>query len=393
MKKILFTALFILIVHQLFPQTVLKTMMRLPDTGVNSGYTVTFGEDNDYNIHQPYFIIHANGTLTDSITGLMWQQTDGGEMTIDNAVIYCDTLTLAGYNDWRLPDAHEAFSVLNLQYANPALDTLVFTKSQAQYWWTSSRQANDTNKIWVTNSGGGIGNHPRTETISAGGTKRMHVRAVRDVITPQTIPAHFNDNGDGTITDNLTDLTWQKIPYSDTLTWEDALSYADTLTFSGFTDWRLPNIKELQSINSENIHHPSLNTNFFNVLSGQIFWSSTTLRNQNTKAWYLDNQFGITTYDIKTNKHFLICVRGNPLITSIQEAINQSNGVYPNPFKTKIALRHCSGKEYYELMNAEGRTIYSGTKVQDQDFSFLMNGVYLLKVVTDSISVFRLLKY
>ena len=69
-------------------QSVIKSMLRLPDTGANQSYTTTFGEDNDYNINIPFFIDHKNGTLTDTVTGLMWQKTDGGEMTIENAIIY-----------------------------------------------------------------------------------------------------------------------------------------------------------------------------------------------------------------------------------------------------------------------------------------------------------------
>ena len=83
-------------------QPVLKTMMRLPDTGQTTSYTTTFGEDADYNFNIPFFILNGNGTVTDTITSLMWQQTDGGEMTNANAIIYCNTLTLGGYTDCRI---------------------------------------------------------------------------------------------------------------------------------------------------------------------------------------------------------------------------------------------------------------------------------------------------
>jgi hypothetical protein len=48
------------------------------------------------------------------------------------------------------------------------------------------------------------GNKPKSETISAGGTSKFHARAVREITTPTVIPNHFTDNGNGTITDNLT---------------------------------------------------------------------------------------------------------------------------------------------------------------------------------------------
>ena len=58
----------------------------------------------------------------------------------------------------------------------------------------------------------------------------------------------FQDNNDGTITDLNTGLIWQQFLFEDKLTYEDALAAADTFSFNGFNDWRLPNIKELYSL-------------------------------------------------------------------------------------------------------------------------------------------------
>ncbi|MFZ4621617.1 MAG: DUF1566 domain-containing protein, partial [Bacteroidota bacterium] len=144
---------------------------KLPDTGQVTSYTSTYGEDADYSINIPSFTANGNGTVTDNTTGLMWQQTDGGEMTIEKASTYCDTLTLGGYTDWRLPTGLESFSILNHDKLNPAMDVTYFPKTIAEYWWTSERRADDATKAWATNAGGGIGAHPKSETISAGGTK------------------------------------------------------------------------------------------------------------------------------------------------------------------------------------------------------------------------------
>ena len=289
---------------------IIKTMLRLPDTGEKTDYTSTPGEDADYSINPPYFINNKNGTVTDTVTGLMWQKTDGGEMTWENALKYCDTLTLAGYTDWRLPNIHEGFSILNEQYANPAIDTTVFTKNAADYWWSSTTQKNDSTKIWCTNAGGGVGNKPKIETLSAGGKFRYQARAVRVAHTTSTVATHFTNNGNGTITDNLTGLIWQKVPYKDTLTWENALIYSDSLTLAGITDWRLPNIKELQSLNDEKLMNPSIDTNYIKTGNNRKYWASTTLPNHTTQAWYINTSAGITTYDLKTAKDYVFCVSG-----------------------------------------------------------------------------------
>lgn len=394
MKSIFFTSIIFSTIN-LVSQSVSKTMLRLPDTGQTSGYTTTFGEDNDYTINAPFFVVNGNGTVSDTLTGLMWQQADGGEMTIENATTYCSTLSLGGYSNWRLPSAHEAFSILNHQNNNPALNTTVFTTSTAEYWWSSDKQANDNAKIWCTNAGGGIGNHPKTETISAGGVKRFHTRAVRTISTPTIVPNHFTDNGNGTTKDNLTNLIWQKIIYSDSLTWENALTYADTLTINGNADWRLPNIKELQSINDETIINPSINTSYFSTSNINKYWSSTTLPNQTTRAWYLDTHFGITTYDTKTVKHSVICVRGNlNAATGIIEKLSDVNSelIYPNPFISTINLKFKNGTEFFELYNSFGQCIFSGFNIEMQDFSKLLSGQYVLKISSRSISYIKLLK-
>ena len=58
----------------------------------------------------------------------------------------------------------------------------------------------------------------------------------------------FNDNGDGTITDDATGLMWMQADNGEGVLWKDALSYAENMEFAGYSDWRLPDVKELQSM-------------------------------------------------------------------------------------------------------------------------------------------------
>jgi Protein of unknown function (DUF1566)/Secretion system C-terminal sorting domain len=363
MTKPIFILQFLLITTIINAQSIQKTMLKLPDTGQIGDFTPTFGEDSDYSINVPFFIKNNNGTVTDTITGLIWQQADGGEMTIERAVIYADTLVLGGFTDWRLPTAHESFSILNLQKNNPALDIAFFTNSTAEYWWTSDKQANDATKIWCTNAGGGVGNHPKSETISAGGTKKYHVRVVRDTKTPPIVANPFTNNGNGTIKDNLTGLTWQQAPHPDSLTWENALTYAEGLTLGGFSDWRLPNIKELQSISDEKLVNPSVSTIFFPAIGAKKYWSSTTLFNQPTRAWYLFTQFGITTYDLKTLRLPVLCVRGSSSNTTAIKETNNSVAfakVFPNPIvndQIQFELMDNSKDLNVKLLDIQGRVV------------------------------------
>ena len=127
-------------------------------------------------------------------------------------------------------------------------------------------------------------------------------------------------------------------------------------------------------------------------MSANKYWSSTTLPNQTTKAWYLDTQFGITTYDFKTLKHNLICVSGNLTTTGVSEIKISGTIIYPNPFASTISLKNKDGDEIFELTNCVGQIIYSGTNIEQQNFFFLTNGIYFLKVFDKTNSVIKLLK-
>ena len=283
---------------------------RLPDTGQTGSYTSSPGEDADFAINPLSFTDNGDGTITDNNTLLMWQKTDGGEMTVESAIAYCSDLVLAGFSDWRLPTGIELFSINHYNHLNPALDTNYFTKTAAQYWWTSETQADDPSKVWVVNAGGGIGAHPKTETVSAGGTKLFQVRAVRTLVTTTFPVSHFTDNSDGTIRDNFTGLIWQKIQSPDAMTWEDALAYCSSLSLAGKNDWRLPNVKELQSLNDVTLSKPSFNKNYFTNVLGGNYWSSTTMVNTATVAWDINVDYGIVSYNPKTVQENVLAVRG-----------------------------------------------------------------------------------
>jgi len=384
MKRILFNTVLLFAGILAYAANVKKSMKHLPDSGQTTSYTSIYGADNSYTIFPPYYVNNSNGTITDTVTGLMWQAVDGGEMTIENARAYVDSLSLAGYTDWRLPTAHEAETILNMDKLNPAMDTVYFPNTLAAYWWTSQTRFDDTTVIWVTNAGGGLGPHPKAETISAGGVKSFHVRAVRDVVAPPLVN-HFTDNGDSTITDNITGLIWQKYPSTDTLSWNAALYYADSLYCGGEHDWRLPNIKELGSINDESRNAPSIDISYFPNIVASRYWSSTTQFNQVGNAWFNDFQnYGITSYYSKSKAYHVICVRGYTNSTLAIKGQNSSGyyiSAYPNPAKNMLYL-NCAGisnRLKITIVDAQGKTylrLADYSICSAMDVSQLLSGNY-----------------
>lgn len=382
MKAIFYLYIFALSAHTLVAQSISKTIKRLPDTGQTKSFTDTYGEDNDYTENVPYYIDNGDGTIADTITGLLWQQVDGGEMTIENAKIYVENLSLGGYDDWRLPTTIEAYTIQNLQFNNPSLDIIYFPKTNAEYWWTSNVQANDINKIWVTNAGGGIGNHLKSETISAGGTKRFHARAVRNTYS-KNIVERFKPINDQITIDSLTGLMWHRLPYDTAFSWENALNYAENLSVGQYSDWRLPNIKELQSLQDVALIMPCMNTSIFPNIGIKKYWSSSSQNNQATRAWNFDTSFGITTQTSKDDKLYAICVRNNNSLSGIYTDSNlKPLHIFPNPASDRIYIcsdNACEAVDY-EISSIHGVILQSGNATDHIDISTLNSGLYILSL-------------
>jgi hypothetical protein len=118
------------------------------------------------------FVNNGDGTITDTNTGLVWQQATGGSMNWEAALIYCENLFLAGHNNWRLPNRNELQSIMNYGKINPAIDTDYFPDLGGHYEWSSTTEAGNTSRAWLVNFySAGI--------ILYDKSNQYHVRAVR----------------------------------------------------------------------------------------------------------------------------------------------------------------------------------------------------------------------
>jgi hypothetical protein len=89
-------------------------------------------------------VINGDGTVTDTVAGLMWQQgtASPAAMTWEAALTYAEGLTLAGYDDWRLPTLKELSSIVDYNHYNSAIDTVLFPGTVSSYYWSSTADAN-----------------------------------------------------------------------------------------------------------------------------------------------------------------------------------------------------------------------------------------------------------
>jgi hypothetical protein len=225
-----------------------------------------YGQDAQYSGVQPSYTTSSDGlTVKDNVTGLTWQQS------YDNGIYYwAETQTLVdnlnkqnygGYNDWRLPTIKELYSLWNGSTGWPYIDTNYFSSNYSNeedlshaIFWSSNKYTGVLGNISGNTPGAELAfgvnfgtGHIKAYTISAG--PKHSVRFVRGNLAYGV--NLFQDNGDGTISDLATGLMWQQTDNGSGIDWKHALAYVQTQNKANYlehNDWRLPNVKELQSL-------------------------------------------------------------------------------------------------------------------------------------------------
>lgn len=214
-----------------------------------------YGQDASYLAgDEMIYLDNGDGTITDLNTGLVWQQSPSSNtFTWQEAVDYCENLELDGKDDWRIPSLKELYSISDFGLGWPYLDTDYFDLASGQVskdeqYWSSNYY------VGVTVEGGsnaafGV-NHVtgHIKAYSAEATDPVGGKYVRAVRGGDYDINEYSDNGDGTVTDNALSLMWSQDDSGEGMDWEAALTYAEGAELAGYSDWRLPNVKELQSI-------------------------------------------------------------------------------------------------------------------------------------------------
>lgn len=310
-----------------------------------------FGQDAQYNGRQPSYRDNGDGTVTDLVTGLMWQQ-DFTELDWSDAESAAAAAKTGGYTDWRVPTIKELYSLIDFrgdqgsappETATPPADAVPFIDTDyfdfeyptenryidAQYitrtQYTSTTMNGNATFFGVNFADGRIKGYP----IYPPDGRQYYARFVRG-----NNNYGVNDlatNGDGTITDNATGLMWTEADSGDemfdalttdytyndgAMNWEEALDFCETLEYAGHDDWRLPNAKELHSLldytrSPDATHSPAIDpafdttpiTNEAGVMDYPFYWSSTTF-NQGEDAIYVAFGRGLGYMDFGSGAQF-----------------------------------------------------------------------------------------
>lgn len=117
----------------------------------------------------------------------------------------------------------------------------------------------------------------------------------------------YSDNGNGTVTDPSTGLTWKRCAEGRTwtgsacggtaslYTWNQAMALTGASSFAGRGDWRLPNIRELQTIVNRARYGPVLDPAAFPGAPSVYAWSASPLAANTNNAWKLHLSGGLTS--------------------------------------------------------------------------------------------------
>ncbi|MGE0087748.1 MAG: DUF1566 domain-containing protein [Desulfococcaceae bacterium] len=365
---------------------------KIPDTGQTKCYDTAgteipcagTGQDGEFSINpMSYTKLDANGNaladssaswvmVRDNVTGLIWevkQNKDGvknytNPHDADNTYTWYDSspatnggyagtagdgtdtedfinainaASLGGYSDWRMPSREELRSIVDysLPYPGPTINTSYFPNTVSNGYFSSTTYASDTNFVWTVlllYQYGGYGTiYPSNKSFSG------IVRAVRSGKSAPT--PRFTDHGDGSVSDTMTGLMWEQKTddgglrdKDNTYTWQQGLDYCNNLTLAGHSDWRLPTIKELASLDDLSQYNPAIDP-VFRIYTGSFYyWSSTSYvalpSDRGTSfAWQIYN--GADCYVSKSDSHgrYVRAVRNGQGTGS--SAIYVSGGISP----------------------------------------------------------------
>ena len=290
-----------------------------------------YGQDAQFHHHPASYTLGADGlTVHDNVTGLTWQRspdTDGdGSLTQRDKLTLSQALALpaklnrakfGGFDDWRLPSIKELYSLFNACGTDPSgpggndtsrltpfIDTNFFkfaygdTRTGERV--IDSQYASGTKyvgkgargfaKLFGVNfADGRIKGY---DLFMPGGRmeKTFFVLCVRG--NPSYGKNDFYDNRDGAITDRATGLMWSKSDSGQSMNWQNALAWVQKKNaeeYLGHDDWRLPSVKELQSIvdytrSPDTTHSPAIDplfnctafTNEVQQVDFPFYWSATT---------------------------------------------------------------------------------------------------------------------
>ncbi len=260
------------------------TLVVIYKTGIDDGIIAgePFGADRNFTAET------IDGDRIVHVGVRTWQDSvmnEEGRFTQEEAVRYCQNLVYASFDDWRLPNRHEMYEIVNYGHTytdKPTIDD-IFQHATKRYYWISENLIGHNHNI--------LSNLAFTISLTDGvsypmdRSQRLFLRCVRG---ERLFYINYIERGsDGIYHDQKTGFMWAKIAGPETMS--SAKSRCENLLFSGYSDWRLPNINELHTVMPSVVdesRYPYLSEPLLRDAPHQL-WSSTI--RDTAYGRYLDN--------------------------------------------------------------------------------------------------------
>ena len=169
-------------------------------------------------------------------------------------------------------------------------------------------------------------------------------------------------SGDNVVVDINTELMWQQVILTETLTWEDAVSHCENLEYAGYSDWRLPNPQELLTIVDNSKYGPAVNTAYFpNMPSYTSLWTSN--KYTDSEPYSFSSYEGGISYESKTTPCNVMCVRGEELFNESSFTTQTMSGkVVVKDYTTGLMWQKAyqSSQTWQEALNYCETSTYAG---------------------------------
>jgi len=216
----------------------------------------------------------ADDAVRDNVTGLDWQRAPTASPTpFTDAQRYCGELKLGGFDDWRVPSLVELTSIWDPRGSMHAVPSYVLEPAAGTFTWTSTLAPGSSRpELYALSE-----TKYRKWSINLSATQGSGVaRCVRTFRSPPAPAAtRYDVSTSGVARDTRTGLVWQRqiVRTGDIQT--QAVSYCAQLVLAGFSDWRLPTIKELASLHDSTMLPTIDNTALPAPDTAYEFWSSS----------------------------------------------------------------------------------------------------------------------
>ena len=238
--------------------------------------------------------VRTGDVVYDRITGLTWQDDTIVRKTYDEGKAYCASLSLGGYEDWRLPDIRELLGIT--RHFGDAIPSVFHARDVTTNYWSDTLFDANQSKVW------GISPVAATDVIMPRAQSK-NIRCVRG--TPAAHQSLTRDDTHAIVFDPNTGLEWQdNVPVLKH--WEAALSYCRSLSLDG-GNWRLPSYNELYML-LDRTQADAMDA-VFQVRRNHSFWTATTYKDKTTDALIIEPSQGVDKWFGKGANFYVRCVR------------------------------------------------------------------------------------